>query len=549
MNRLRRSGPHFLRPSSALTALTAALAGASAPAFAAPAAVPPPKPLVYCSGSGPEGFDPSLWDTASTSNVTSQLFSRLTNFERGGTRIEPGLATRWEITPDAKTFTFTLRRGVKFHRTPYFTPTRDLDADNVIFTFARMIDPQHPFHLAFTTTYVYAQSLGLAQMIEGIDRVDDHTVRFRLRVANAIFPAYLANSFGGIHAAEYAAQLLAQGRAQAINNQPVGSGPFKFKSYRKDDVLRLVPHEQYWGRAGGAAPRISQLIFAISKEPAVRVHKLIAGECHITAALRDIDIAALDKRRDIVILKAQALNISYLSFNMIKPPTDKRGVREALDIAVDRDALFKVLFPRGDARQAVSAFPPAVPGHHDGLKNQFDPERAKRLLAEAGYAGGLALDLWALPVSSSTNPNGMLMAQMIQQDWAHIGVKATIKTYEWGEYLKRANNGEHHVYMSGWTGDTADPDDFLAPNLTCAASRGGIKFCNAEFDRLVEQGRATLEPDRRKALYRQAQEIFKRERPWITIAHSTLYMPIRKEVKGFVMAPNASVEFEGVYRE
>lgn len=503
------------------------------------------RPLVYCADASPEGFDPSLWDSASTSNVTSQIFNGLVGFERGTTRLRPELASSWQIAPDARTFTFTLRRGVAFHTTPYFTPTREFNADDVIFTFARMTDPQHPFHRAFPATYVYAQSLGLAQMIEGIDRVDDHQVRFRLKTPNVTFLTYFAMSFAGIHSAEYAQQLVNAGRATAINNQPVGTGAYKFKSYRKDDVVRLLPHEGYWG----APQKTTQLIFAISREPAVRVQKMAAGECHLTAPLRDIDIAALDKRREVVILKTQALNISYLAFNLKKAPTDDRLVREALDIAVDRDALFKVLFPRGDAMQAVSAFPPAIAGYNAALRNEFDPARAKRLLAQAGHADGLAIDLWALPISRPTNPNGMLMAQMIQQDWARIGVKATIKTYEWGEYLKRANNGEHHVYMSGWSGDTGDADDFLAPNLTCASSRGGIKFCNAEFDRLVEQGRATVDTERRNAIYREAQALFKRERPWITMAHSSIYIPVRKDVKGFVMAPNGSVDFEDVYRE
>jgi ABC-type transport system substrate-binding protein len=504
------------------------------------------KPLVYCADASPEGFDPSLWDSASTSNVTRQLFDGLVGFERGGTQLRPRLASAWRIAPDAKSFTFTLRPGVHFHRTPYFTPSRTLNADDVVFTFARMTDPQHPFHAAFPATYVYAQSLGLAAMIEAIDRIDDMTVHFRLRQPNVTFLANLAGAFAAIHSAEYAAQLLAQGRANAINNQPIGAGPYKFKSYRKDDVLRLLPHEGYWG----GAQKTTQLIFAISREPAVRVQKMAAGECHVTAPLRDIDIGALEQRKDrITILQTQALNISYLAFNLNKPPTDRRALREALDIAIDRDALFKALFPRGDAMQAVSAFPPAIAGYHDGLRNDFDPARAKALIAESGIATPITIDLWALPVARPTNPNGLLMAQMIQQDWARVGVRATIKSYEWGEYLKRANNGEHHVYMSGWSGDTGEADDFLAPNLTCAASRGGIKFCNAEFDRLVEQGRATVDAKQREAIYRRAQEIFKRERPWITIAHSTIYIPIGNDVKGFVMAPNGSVAFEGVWRE
>ena len=505
----------------------------------------PGKPLVFCADASPEGFDPSLWDSASTSNVTSQIFQGLAGFVRGGTQLEPLLATGWQISPDARAFTFTLRRDVKFHATPYFTPTRDFNADDVLFTFNRLIDPKTAFNRAFPATFIYPQSLGLADMIEGIDKLDATTVRFRLKAPNVTFQTYFAMSFAGIHSAEYAAQLLAAGQANAINNRPVGTGPFKFKSYKKDDVVRMLPHEAYWR----APQKPSQLIFAISREPSVRVQKLAAGECQIAAALRDIDIGALDHRSEVQILKKQALNISYLSFNMKKPPTDNRLVREALDIAVDRDALFKVLFPRGDAMQAVSAFPPAIAGYNSTLKNEFNPARAKALLAQAGHPNGFALDLWALPVSRPTNPNGQLMAQMIQQDWARIGVRATIKSYEWGEYLKRANNGEHSVYMSGWSGDTGEADDFLAPNLSCAANRSGVKFCNTEFDRLIDQARTVTDAEQRNALYREAQVIFKRERPWITMAHSSIYIPIRRDVKGFVMAPNGSVDFEGVWRE
>jgi peptide/nickel transport system substrate-binding protein/dipeptide transport system substrate-binding protein len=249
------------------------------------------------------------------------------------------------------------------------------------------------------------------------------------------------------------------------------------------------------------------------------------------------------------ILSRPALNISYLGFNMAREPVNRREVREALDIAIDRNALFKVLFPRGDAMQAVSAFPPAVPGHNAALRNEYDPARARALLAQAGFPNGFAIDLWALPIARPTNPNGQLMAQLIQADWAKIGVRARILTFEWGEYLKRANNGEHHVYMSGWTGDMLDPDDFLTPNLSCAASRGGIKFCNREFDALLEAARAEADAARRAALYERAQLIFKRERPWITMAHSAIYIPLRRDVQGFVMAPNGSVDFEGVWRE
>jgi peptide/nickel transport system substrate-binding protein/dipeptide transport system substrate-binding protein len=513
-------------------------------ALTSPCAQAASKPLVYCADASPEGFDPSLWDSSSTANVTTQMFQGLLRFRRGGAELLPQLATAWTVSPDARTFTFTLRSDVAFHTTPYFTPTRSFNADDVLFTFTRLTDPRLPFNQAFPATFIYPQSLGLGAMIAGIDRLGDHEVRFRLHKANVNFLSYFAGSFASIHSAEYAAQLMAQGRASAINNQPVGTGPYRFKSYRKDDVLRMQAHPGYWG----GAQRTERLVYAISREANVRVQKLARGECHVGAAIRDVDITALTGHPQVVVQKIQALNISYLAFNMKRPPTDRREVREALDIAVDRKALFKVLFPRGDAMQAVSAFPPAVPGYDKTLKNEYDPERARQLLAAAGLGAGFEIELWALPISRPTNPNGQLMAQMIQADWARIGVKARIVTYEWGEYLKRANRGEHQVYMSGWSTDVPAADEFLAPNLTCAASRGGVKFCNAEFDALVEGARSEVDVPRRMAMFERAQQIFKRERPWITMAHSSVYIPLRKDVQGFVMASNGSVDFEGVWR-
>ena len=290
--------------------LAAAAGGLSAPAQAAA------KPLVYCADASPEGFDPALWDSASTASATTQIFQGLLAFKRGTGVLLPRLASAWTVSPDASVFTFQLRRGVRFHRTPYFQPTREFNADDVMFTFTRLLDPELPFNVAFPATFVYPQSLGLAAMVAGIDRLGDHEVRFRLQRGNVNFLTYFAASFAGVHSAEYAAQLLAQGRASAINNQPVGTGPYQFKSYRKDDVLRLLAHPGYWG----GVQRTERLVYAISREPNVRVQKLARGECHVAAAIRDVDIGALQGHPQVRIAKTQALNISYLAFNMKRPP-------------------------------------------------------------------------------------------------------------------------------------------------------------------------------------------------------------------------------------
>ncbi|MET0208366.1 MAG: ABC transporter substrate-binding protein [Burkholderiaceae bacterium] len=518
------------------------LAGPTAPR-AQPAVA---KPLIYCTDASPEGFDPGLWDSASTNNVNNQMFQGLVRFERGGTALQPALATAWTISPDAREFTFQLRPGVRFHTRPWFTPTRTFNADDVLFTFGRFLDRDHPFNKAFPANFIYPQNLGLAQAIAKVEKLDDMAVRFTLHKPNVTFLSYFAMAFAGIQSAEYGAQLLREGKASQINRLPIGTGPYRFRSYAKDDVVRMEAHPDYWG----GPQRTQKLIFTISREAPVRVQKLLAGECQISSPLRDIDVAALDGRQDRIRLeKIQALNISYLSFNLRKAPTNTRLVREALDISVDRDAIFRALFPRGDAMQAVNPFPPAIPGYNRTLRNSFDPDRARELLRQAGYPDGLDIDLWALPVTRPTNPNGQLMAQLIQQDWARIGVRTQIRTYEWGEYLKRATAGEHTVYMSGWSGESGDADDFLTPNLSCATNKSGVKFCNQDFEALIDAARATPDQARRIALYEQAQVIFKRERPWITMAHSTVYIPTSRDLRGFRMQPNGGVVFENVYRE
>jgi len=502
------------------------------------------RPLVFCAEASPEGFDPGMWDSQTTNTVSNQIFQGLLGFRRGSTELAPRLAESWDVSPDAKSFTFHLRHGVRFQTRPWFTPTREFDADDVLFTFTRFVDPNTPFNKAFPVNFVYPNNMGLAKLLAGVDKLDAYTVRFRLNQPNVTFATNLAMAWAGIQSAEYAAQLLRDGHPEQIGQLPVGTGPYMFRSYAKDDVLRFDPNPDYWGEQ-----QRDRLIFSISREPSVRVQKLLAGECQIAAALRDVDVGTLLKRPDIRVEKKAALNVSYLSFNLRKAPTDQRLVRTALDIAIDRGAIFRALFPRGDALQAVSAFPPSIPGYDSALKNEYDPAKARRLLAEAGFPNGFEIDLWALPVVRPPNPNGALMAQLIQQDWAKIGVTAHIRTFEWGEYLKRANHGEHNIYMSQWAGESGDADEFLTPNLSCAANKTGVKFCNKDFDALIDAARATPDPEQRRELYVKAQQLFKYERPWITMAHSSVYIAMRQSVHGFIMAPNGAVDFENVYRQ
>ena len=187
--------------------------------------------LVFCSEGSPAGFDPGQYTTGTDFDASAEtLYNRLSQFERGGTAVIPGLATSWDISDDGLTYTFHLREGVKFHTTPYFTPTRTFNADDVLFTFNRMIDKDMPFRKAYPTEFPYFTDMGMDTNITKVEKVDDKTVKFTLKTVDAAFIQNLAMSFASIQSAEYADKLLKEGKASDINQKPIGTGPFVFKS-------------------------------------------------------------------------------------------------------------------------------------------------------------------------------------------------------------------------------------------------------------------------------------------------------------------------------
>ena len=172
--------------------------------------------------------------------------------------------------------------------------------------------------------------------------------------------------------------------------------------------------------------------------------------------------------------------------------------------------------------------------------------------AEAGHAKGLKLSIWTRPGGGPTNPNPGIGAQMLQADLAAIGIQADIRVFEWGELIKRAKNGEHDLVFMGWAGDNGDPDNFLTPNLSCAAAASGENqagWCHQEFDQLIREARRVAEPERRAALYREALAIFHQQAPWIALAHPKQFAVLRKDVEGFVLSPLGSNNFTHVKRK
>ena len=503
------------------------------------------KTLVFCSEGSPEGFNPALYTAGTTFDASSvQVYDRLALFERGDTKVIPGLAESWDVSKDGKTYTFHLRKGVKFHTTKTFKPTRDFNADDVIFSFERQLDPNHPYHKVSNGVYEYFNSMGMDTLIKKIEKKDDYTVVFHLTHPEAPFIADLAMDFASIFSAEYADKMLKAGTPEKVDHEPVGTGPFMLVQYQKDSVIRYVAFKDYW--RGKAA--IDKLVFSITPDPAVRYAKLKAGECHVMPYPNPADLVQMAKDKDINLLQKEGLNVGYLAFNCEKKPFDNVKVRRALSMAINKKAIIDAVF-QGAGKVAKNPIPPTIWSYNDEVKDYpYDPAAAKKLLAEAGLGNGFKTNIWAMPVQRPYNPNARRMAEMIQADWEKVGVEAKIVTYEWGEYLKRSKNGEHQTVLLGWTGDNGDPDNFLAVLLSCEAvgSANRSRWCYQPFEDLIQKAKITSDIKERTRLYKKAQVIFKEQAPWVTIAHSVVYEPVRKEVVDFRIDPFGLNRFYGV---
>ena len=503
--------------------------------------------IVYCSEGSPEGFQPQFFTTGTTFDAVSvPMFNRLVEFELGTTNVIAGLAEKWDVAADGKAFTFHLRKGVKFHSNAVFTPTRDFNADDVLFSWSRMADVNHPFHkITAGQTYSYFEDMAMKDIVDRVEKIDPYTVRFVLKRAEAPFLADMAMDFASILSAEYFETMLKKGTPNAADAQPIGTGPWQFSGYQKDATIRYKAFDKHWkGR-----PKADNLVYSITKDATARFAKLKTGECHVMAFPKPADLEAMRKDPALEVLQKEGLNVGYIAFNVEKKPFDNKLVRQALSMATNKEEILKAVY-QGNGQVAKNPIPPILWSYNNNVKDYaYDVAKAKALLAQAGYPNGFEVDLWYLPVTRPYNPDGKRMAEMVQADWEKIGVKAKLITYEWAEYRKRSKTGEQTVMMLGWSGDNGDPDNFFVPLLGCDAVKGGgnvARWCNKEFNDLIQKAAQTPKQADRAKLYEQAQVIVKEEAPWITIAHSIRFTPVRKEVKGFKMDATAHHYFKDV---
>ena len=522
--------------------LGAVAAAALALSFAAGAEA---KTLVYCSEGSPENFNPQINTTGTSFDAAYPIFSRLVEFAPGSTEVIPGLAEKWDVSDDGLTYTFHLRKGVKFHSNKAFKPTRDFGADDVVATFNRMWKADDPYAKVSGGAYDYFNDMGMPDLLKAVEKVDANTVKFTLNKPEAPFIANLAMDFAAIHSKEYMDAMLKAGTPEQVDQAPIGTGPWSFVDYQKDAVIRYKSNPDYFR----GKRKIDNLVYAITPDATARMAKLQAGECQIAPYPNPADLEKLKADKNLQVLQQEGLNVGYLAFNVEKKPFDDKRVRQALNMAIDKDAIIKAVY-QGAGKPAKNPIPPTIWSYNDNVKAYpHDAKKAQELLKEAGVSN-LKTDLWYMPVQRPYNPDAKKIAELVQADLAKIGITAELKTFEWGEYRKRLQAGEHQMGLLGWTGDNGDPDNFMGVLLSCGSARPGgqniAKWCNQDFTKLLDEARQTSDQAKRTELYMKAQEIFHEEAPWFPIAHSVVYMPMSKKVTGYKVHPFGTHIFEGV---
>ncbi|AQS55930.1 MAG: ABC transporter substrate-binding protein [Novibacillus thermophilus] len=490
--------------------------------------------LIFARGADSSSLDPGSTADGEASRVTVQVFETLTRFAEDSFEIEPGLAESWDVSEDGLSYTFHLRKGVEFHDgTPF-------DADAVIFNFERWSDPEHPYHFAeegFIYSSYVNQFGGLkddeSHVIEEINKIDEHTVEFVLKRPVPAFLQNMAMSYFGL-----ASPKSLETYGTDIVEHPVGTGPFVFEEWVRDDAITLVKNENYWQ---DGYPLVDRVIFQVIPDNAARLTALQSGEVDIADGLNPDDLERVEGDPNVELLQRDANNIGYLGFNMEKEPFNDPLVRKAMNYAVNKENLIATVY-NDLAEPAKNPLPPSYLGYNDDIAPyEYDPEKARDLLAEAGYADGFTFDLWTMPVPRPYMPDPNRAAEALQTDFAEIGLTANIVTMEWATYLDELTQGNQEVYMIGWSGVNGDPDYFLN-NLLAEHSipdPNYSRYRNRDLTELLLDAQSVLDEKERAAMYARAQEIVHEDAAMIPLVHTRPALGVSKRVQDYV--PHLSV--------
>ncbi|MBY7143159.1 glutathione ABC transporter substrate-binding protein [Virgibacillus sp. NKC19-3] len=484
--------------------------------------------LVIASGSDIVTLDPTGSNDLPSFNIQHNIFEQLVRQDEN-MEPQPSLAESWESIDDT-TWEFKLREGVKFH------DGSDFNADVVKANIERILDPD-----------IAATGANRLEMISEVKVVDDYTVHFITEYPFSPLPAHLANNVAGMISIEqieddYAAMEEGEDPGSVINQNPAGTGYFKFEDWEPGQHIRLIKNEEYWdGEAN-----LDSVTFKVVPEDLTRIAELETGDSHVSHPLSPSDIAQVETSDKLYVNRQSSLGIDYLGFNLEKEPFDDERVRQAISMAIDKEQIVEGIYD-GVGITAAGPLAPDVFGYDesiDGIK--YDPEAAQELLAEAGYEDGFSTTIW-----TNEDREREDMATNVQAQLAEIGIDVEVKILEWGAYLDETANGNHDMFVLGWYSGTGDADNSLYPlfHSNNLGSSGNKTFTqNDDIDAQLEEARQAPQEER-VALYSELQEMLVEHAPMVYMLHKEYLLGVSETVKGLSQAPTQMLELKDAYIE
>ncbi len=491
-----------------------------------PAVTPAPTELsgVMIVGRGGDtvGLDVGPQTDGESWRVIGEINEPLIRLEGTSTKPIPWLAESWE-TKDSQTWIFHLRKGVKFHNGNPF------NAEVVKWNMDRWRDKNNPWRFGKTFEY-YDAEFGEESAITDVKVLDEYTVQVTLKQPSAVLLAKL--SLAGVFSMVDPQEVMKQGDKYGTPaSKPIGTGPFKFVEWVKDDHITLERNNEWWG----GPPRIAKLIFRSIPDNSARFAELKAGTV-FQADLAQTDLPAAAKDPNLTIYKTPALSTGYIAFQQCTPPFDKLEVRQAIAHAVNWAALIKPFY--GEYGQLAGSFqPPAVLGSNPDVKPyEYDPAKAKELLAKAGLPNGFETDFWYIPVIRGYFPDSKAIGEAIAADLAKVGIKVNLKTKDWGAYLEDRNNGKFPMWMLGWGSDNGDPDNYLGWHFYHDIGKPKKEDCyaNDKVAQLLLEGRKEADIAKREKLYQEAEMLIHNDVARIPVVWVQGTVVMRNEVKGYI---------------
>ncbi len=481
--------------------------------------------LIVAAAAEPDTFDPPNIVDVNVQQIAMNLTDRLTEFAVDMT-VRPGLAESWSTSADKLTWTFKLRKGVKFH------DGTALDAAAVKFNFDRILDEKKP--VKRRTFYTD---------ITGVRVVDATTIQFTTKKPFGPLPALLATTGASILSPKALREL-----GDKIATQPVASGPFVFEQWLPGDQVVLKRNENYWN----GAPKLEKVIFKTVKEAGTRVAMLETGQADVIEHVVPAEMKRLSTNAQLRIVRVPSTRTREIKFNMLDERLKDKRVRQAFQYAINMPEIIETVLA-GAGTFTGAPLPPTIFGAIKGTKYHYDPALAKKLLTEAGYPNGFKANLWSIKGSAAGLDE---VLQALQAQWLAVGLDVKLDLTDGAAFIALSSRGPEEAKSTGkmlvsmgGSSQYPDPNSYLADSFHSSqwAPKGSNRgfYTNPKVDQLLEQGLAESNPSKRLQIYKELQEFLIEESPTMYLYAIELVYGFSSNVQGVVLLPTQHLLFHG----